>query len=986
MPDRVSCPTTARLQELLLGQLPEEELSVLEGHLEGCSHCSGLLSTLETDDPLVASARAEAGRQPQDPESELVETLVQRLQRLPSPSGVTGDEPTTAGGGASDSLAEGSELLAPPQAPDEIGRLGPYRILRVLGGGGMGIVFEAEDLRLRRRVALKVIRPALAGSASARQRFLREARATASIGHDNIVTLLQAGEDRGVLFLTMPLLEGETLDARLRREPLLPLADVLRIGREVAAGLAAAHERGIIHRDVKPANVWLEAGSGRVKILDFGVARAVESEAGATHTGTIVGSPAYMAPEQAAGEPIDPRSDLFSLGCLLYRMCAGRPPFAGKNATATLLAVTQGKPTSPRKYNRAVPRALADLVLRLLAKRPADRPPSAQATAEALEAIAQGKRGLPPRHRWRWVVLIAVALAVLAGLAAVILALANRGRTDGGDPPREPAAAPSPCFFAPQVRYAVGRQPYAVAVGDFNGDGKPDLAVSNIADNTISILMGQGGGTFGPAVAVPTGRGPHGIVAADVNGDGRIDLIVSELGNDSVGVLLGRGDGTFEAPRHFPAGLGPRGLAVADLNGDGILDVVTTATRGNAVAVLLGLGDGTFAPAAEFRAGGGPISVAVADLDGDGKPDLVVSNSEGNTLSVLLGNGDGTFRPARHYAVGSGPGAVVVADFNGDGKPDLAVENFGGNDVSVLLGHGDGTFARAVSYPAGRGPGGLAVGDFNSDGVADLAVANHHSFDLSVLQGNGDGTFKPALSCGAGWMSAGVAVADLNGDGRPDLVVANHRSHDVSVLLNRPAAPHFRLSGRIEDLAGGGFSVAITAVDRAGNVETDYQGTVHLSSTDPRAELAGDATFGPDDNGVVTLHVKFRTAGVQTLTVSDTAAPSRLGTTSVLIYPTAPVRFQVTAPEGRVSTAVPVTVTALDVHGNRVGIYDGAVRLTDADGRQFGPAAYRFRQDDEGAHTFSLTFPSAGVQTVTATDTAARALTGSVRVTVVAGP
>src|SRR5262249_27187820 len=203
-------------------------------------------------------------------------------------------------------------FLGPPQEPGELGRLGAYRVLRVLGVGGMGIVFHAEDVQLRRAVALKCLLPALAATSQARQRFLREARAAAAIEHEHVVVIYQVGEDRGIPFLAMQLLQGESLEDRLRREPLLPASQVLRIGREIAVGLAAAHERGLIHRDIKPANVWLEGPQARVKLLDFGLARAVADDTGVSQAGTIVGTPAYMAPEQSRGDPVDARCDLFS--------------------------------------------------------------------------------------------------------------------------------------------------------------------------------------------------------------------------------------------------------------------------------------------------------------------------------------------------------------------------------------------------------------------------------------------------------------------------------------------------------------------------------------------------------------------------------------------------------------------------------------------------------------------------------------------------
>jgi WD40 repeat protein/serine/threonine protein kinase len=279
------------------------------------------------------------------------------------------------------------DFLAPAQAPDELGRLSHYRILKVLGQGGMGVVYQAEDLALKRLVALKVMLPSQAASETGRQRFLREAQAAAKIEHDHIVTIHQVGEDRGVPFLAMPLLKGEPLDERLKREGRLPLAEVMRIGRETAEGLAAAHEQGLVHRDIKPANIWLEAGRQRVKILDFGLARVAGGDVNLTQQGAIVGTPAYMAPEQAQSQPVDARSDLFSLGCVLYRMATGKLPFNGNDAMALLISLVTDTPQPPAEINSELPPALNNLIVALLAKDPGTRPASARTVADTLAGM-----------------------------------------------------------------------------------------------------------------------------------------------------------------------------------------------------------------------------------------------------------------------------------------------------------------------------------------------------------------------------------------------------------------------------------------------------------------------------------------------------------------------------------------------------------------------------------------------------------------------
>lgn len=278
----------------------------------------------------------------------------------------------------------------------DLGTLGPYRVLKLLGSGGMGMVFQAEDPQLKRQLALKVLKPELGFVAGARDRFLREAQAVAALEHDNVVAIYQVGEVNGLPYLAMPLLKGESLEARLLRSGKFSLTEVVRIGRETAEGLYAAHQRGLIHRDIKPANLWLEEGTGRVKILDFGLARAPTSEdQQLTQPGLVMGTPQYMAPEQANAGEVDHRCDLFSLGCVLYRMATGDMAFKGNTTLAVLRAISDGDYRRPRELNPAMPAELAHLIERLLSTHPRNRPSSAREVADELALI---KEAPPPLH------------------------------------------------------------------------------------------------------------------------------------------------------------------------------------------------------------------------------------------------------------------------------------------------------------------------------------------------------------------------------------------------------------------------------------------------------------------------------------------------------------------------------------------------------------------------------------------------------------
>ena len=291
----------------------------------------------------------------------------------------------------------------PPTPPDgppgpHPATLGGYRVERLLGEGGMGAVYLARDDKLDRAVALKTMRPEIAAQPGAVARFLREARAAAKVAHDNIIPILHIGEDAGTPYIVMPLLEGEPLNEFLRRVPVCPVAVVLKVGRETADGLAAAHARGLVHRDIKPANIWIEGDATssdlaarfrRVKVLDFGLARPANDDTQLTGTGAVLGTPAYMSPEQGRGQPVDFRTDLFSLGVVLYRMTTGVAPFTGANTMAILTSLAVDHPPPPVEKNPQVPPALSALIMQLLAKDRDARPKSTAEVAAALREIGR---------------------------------------------------------------------------------------------------------------------------------------------------------------------------------------------------------------------------------------------------------------------------------------------------------------------------------------------------------------------------------------------------------------------------------------------------------------------------------------------------------------------------------------------------------------------------------------------------------------------
>jgi serine/threonine protein kinase len=399
----------SRIRLLAEDRLPASEMGSLEDHLQNCPHCRASLDEWVDDDRWSGEVRQFLGSD--------------QTEYLPA-------HPTTD---------ESLDFLAPSDWPDSLGRLGTYEVKGVLGRGGMGVVLKAFDPSLNRNVAIKVLSASFASCGAARRRFLREARAAAAVVHEHVVSVFAVVETSGLPFLVMEYVPGRSLQERLEAQGPLALPEILRIGMQTAAGLAAAHAQGLVHRDVKPANILLENGVERVRLTDFGLARAA-ADAAMTQSGLVAGTPHYMAPEQARGERTDHRADLFSLGSMLYAMCTGNPPFRAESALAVLRRVTDDRPRAIREINPEIPDWLEAIIGKLHVKEAAGRFESAQAVADLLgrclahvqqplaiplplDAFPKDSQPLIDKSRrrtWRWAAIAGVA-CIAAGAVSVAI-------------------------------------------------------------------------------------------------------------------------------------------------------------------------------------------------------------------------------------------------------------------------------------------------------------------------------------------------------------------------------------------------------------------------------------------------------------------------------------------------------------------------------------------------------------------------------------
>jgi hypothetical protein len=484
---------------------------------------------------------------------------------------------------------------------------------------------------------------------------------------------------------------------------------------------------------------------------------------------------------------------------------------------------------------------------------------------------------------------------------------------------------------------------------------------------------GGSAGTLGPPTALGVVSGqPYIWEACSPPGSGVGSFVLYQFNSNGTFTVLG----TDSPPMRSISS-----LAVADLAGNGKEDLVGVASGGGTVYVAQPGPGGPFAVLQTYNSGGFgdpsvPEQVALGDFNGDGKPDIVVNRVLlSNQVSVLLNNGNGTFGRPQHYDVGGPPAAMAVGDFNGDGHADIVTANTNGT-VSVLPGLGNGTFGAAQNYAIGGPASSVVVGDFDHDGHLDIATTG--STEMDVLLNNGDGTFAAYQKVGPA--GSHLVAADFNSDGYPDLAEIDATKTNIDVVLNTGnwgPRPSFAVTGfPTSTTAGVAQTFTVTALNAEGTVDTGYSGTVHFTSTDPRAVLPANTTL---TNGTGTLVATLETAGVQLITATDTTTVAMTGYEAfITVTPAAASQFVLSAPSRVTSgAAFGVTLTAEDAFGNVATGYTGTVHFSSSDPQAVLPADYSFTAADRGVHTSSATLKTAGSQSITATDTLIGTLTAS---------
>ena len=717
--------------------------------------------------------------------------------------------------GASD--AERAEPMGTVRDPPQ--KLGDYRLLREVGRGGMGVVYEAEQRSLGRRVALKILPFHALTGARHIERFQNEARAAAGLQHPGIVPVYGLGEEGGIHYYAMQFVEGESLDRvlaevrRIRgssagvlaeerqraapgstsialallRDRFDPVASpapqgitgmpdafgqyfrcAARVMKEAAEALGYAHDRGLLHRDIKPSNVMVDM-RGHAWVADFGLAKAKEG-VDLTTTGEIVGTLRYMAPERFKGE-CDRRSEVYSLGLTLYEILTTEPAFPGDDRATVYTSIAEKTPLSPRELDPRIPRELERIVLKSIQKVPAQRYGTMAEVAQDLARFLEGRPvlarlpgvGSSVRAFWkRRRRLVSAAVLMLLGVIGLLAWSKAIHRPD-------------------MVQHFVA--------ADVDGDGDADLITANAGSGSVSVLLNSGEGAFSLAGHYAVGKVPTSVGVARLDGNESVDLVTANFQAGTISVLCATGKASYVRRDDIDIGVQVNFAVPVDLDRDGDCDLVVTSKSSRAF-ILENQGDARFAKPLAFETLLGSNIVLPVDLDGDRDEDLVISyctpagHATADFISVFYNAGDGRFDTPVNRSVGAPPWGLAAADIDRDGDLDLAVAHGNSNGFTILFGRGDRTFEEEPrSYTVRSAIQSIAAADLTGDEIVDLAVTGNLDY-VAVLPGIGDGTFKSPVELSGAVNTAWVEAVDIDNDGDLDLIVSNYTPSSLTVFRN----------------------------------------------------------------------------------------------------------------------------------------------------------------------------------------------------------